>query len=69
MVCFAGCWGLGLLFFFFFLPLYCSVGGWGLVIWLGAGLLLVNYLLRTCILFTCTCTATMTGHLTWGVVF
>ena len=33
------------------------------------GLLVVNYLLRTCILFTRTYTATMTGRLTWGVVF
>ena len=56
---------LGLLFW----PLYCWIGGWGLVIWLNARLLVVNYLLRTCILFTCTCTATTTGHLTWGVVF
>ena len=45
-------------------PLYCWVGGWGLVIWLGAGLLVVNYLLRTCILFTRMCTATTTGRLT-----
>ena len=28
-----------------------------------------DYLLHTCILFTHTCTATTTGHLTWGVVF
>ena len=33
------------------------------------GLLVVNYLLRTCILFLCTCMAMMTGHLTWGVGF
>ena len=45
-------------------PLYCWVGGWGLVIWLGAGLLVVNYLLRICILFTCMCTVTITGRLT-----
>ena len=30
---------------------------------------MVNYLLRTCILLTCTCTATTTGRLTWGLVF
>ena len=52
-----------------FWPLYCWIGGWGLVIWLGAGLLVVNYLLRTCILFARMCMATMTGRLTWGVVF
>ena len=43
--------------------------GGGLVIWLYEGLLAVNYLLCTCILFTRTCTATTTGRLTWGVVF
>ena len=32
-------------------------------------LLVVNYLLRTCISLTCTCTATTTGHFTWGVFF
>ena len=32
-------------------------------------LLVVNYLLRTYILFTRTCTAMTTGRLTWGVVF
>ena len=52
-----------------FLPLCCWIDGWGLVIWLGAGLLVVYYLLCTRILFTRTCTATTTGHLTWGVVF
>ena len=52
-----------------FWSLYCWIGGWGLVIWLGAGLLVVSYLLRTCILFTRTCTATTTGRPTWSVVF
>ena len=52
-----------------FWPLYCWIGGWGLVIWLGVGLLVVNYLLCTCILFTRTCTATTTGRFTWGMVF
>ena len=40
-----------------------------LLLLLNMGLLVVNYLLRTCILFTCICTTTMTGRLTWGVVF
>ena len=47
----------------------CLIDGWGLVIWPNVGLLVVNYLLRTCISFSCTCTAMMTGHFTWGVVF
>ena len=75
VVCFVGvCGGCGLLCGVLglratcFWPLYCWIGGWGLVIWLGAGLLVVNYLLRTCILFARTCTATTTGRLTWGVV-
>ena len=37
--------------------------------WLNTKLLVVNYLLRTCILFIRTCTATMTGRLIWGVAF
>ena len=52
-----------------FWPLCWWIDGWGLVIWLDAGLLIVNYLLHTCILLTCTCMATMTGRFTWGVVF
>ena len=47
-----------------FWPLCCWISGWGLVIWLGAELLAFNYLLRTCILFTRMCMATMTGHFT-----
>ena len=47
----------------------CLINGWGLVIWPNMRLLVVNYLLRTCILFSCTCTTMMTGRLTWGVVF
>ena len=47
----------------------CLIDRWSLVIWLNVRLLVVNYLLRTCILFSCTCMTMMTGHLTWGVVF
>ena len=47
----------------------CLTDGWGLVIWLNVGLLVINYLLRTCILFSCMCMTMTTGHLTWGVVF
>ena len=47
----------------------CLINGWGFVIWPNVGLLVVNYLLHTCILFSCTCTAMTTGRLTWGVVF
>ena len=50
-------------------PWYCLIDGWGLVILLGVGLLVVNFLLRTSILFARMCTATTTGRLTWGVVF
>ena len=66
VVCLVGCLGIRVTCFG---PLGCLIDGWGLVIWPNVGLLVVNYLLRTCILFTCTCTATTTGHLTWGVVF
>ena len=66
VVCLVGCWGIRVTCFGI---LCCLIDGWGLVIWLNVGLLVVNYLLRTCILFTCMCTTTMTGHLTWGVVF
>ena len=62
-------WGvgaLGLLALVFWVVL---IDGWGLVIWPDVGLLVVNYLLRTCILFLCMCTAMTTGRLTWGVVF
>ena len=68
MVWFAS-WGvgaLGLLDLAFWVVL---IDGWGFVIWPKVGLLVVNYLLRTCILFSSMCTATMTGRLTWGVVF
>ena len=47
----------------------CLIDGWGLVIWQNVGLLVVHYLLRTCILFLCMCTTTMTGRLIWGEVF
>ena len=40
-----------------------------MAIWLNVELLVVNYLLRTCILFTRARTTMMTGRLTWGVVF
>ena len=45
------------------------INGWSLVIWPNVELLVVNYLLCTCVLFSCTCTTTMTGRLVWGVVF
>ena len=63
---FMGCWGVRVTCFGL---LGCLIDGWSLVIWLIVGLLVVNYLLRTCILFSCTCMTTMTGRLTWGVVF
>ena len=59
---------LGLLDLFFFFG-GCLIGGWGLVIWPNVGLLVVTYLLHTCILFLCTYMDTTTGHPTWGVVF
>ena len=66
VVCFVGCRGVRVTWFGL---LGCLIDGWGLVIWPNVGLLVVNYLLHTCILFSSTCTATTTGHLTWGVVF
>ena len=66
VVCFVGCQGIRVTCFGL---LGCLIDGWGLVIWPNVGLLVVNYLLRTCILFSCTCMTMMTGHLTWGVVF
>ena len=63
---FVGCQGIRVTCFGL---LGCLIDGQGLVIWLNVGLLVINYLLYTCILFSCTCTTTMTGHLTWGVVF
>ena len=66
VVCFVGCWGVRVTWFGL---LGCLVDGWGLVIWHNVGLLVVTYLLRTCILFSCTRTAMVTGCLTWGVVF
>ena len=65
-VCFMRCWGFRAICFW---PLYCWIDGWGLVMWLNMKLLVVNYLLCTCILFTCTCTATTTGRLIWGMAF
>ena len=64
--CFVGCWGIRVTWFGL---LGCLVDGWGLVIWPNVALLVVNYLLRTCILLSCTCMTMMTCHLTWGVVF
>ena len=61
-----GCWGIRVTCFGL---LCCLIDGWGLVISLNVGLLVVNYLLCTCILFTHMCTTMTTGHLTWGVVF
>ena len=66
VVCFVGCRGIRVTCFGL---LGCLIDGWSLVIWLIVGLLVVNYLLHTCILFLCMCTTTTTGHLTWGVVF
>ena len=66
VVCFVGCRGIRVTCFRL---LGYLIDEWGLVIWLNVGLLVVNYLLRTCILFSCTCTTTTTGHLTLGVVF
>ena len=65
-VCFIRCWGFRAICFW---PLYCWIDGWGLVMWLNTRLLVVNYLLSTCILFTRMCTAKMTGRLIWGVAF
>ena len=64
--CFVEYWGLGLLVFGLCIVEFISGA---LVIWLDAGLLVINYLLGTCILLTHRCTATTTGHFTWGVVF
>ena len=61
-----GCWGLRVTCFGL---LCCLIERWGLVVWPNVGLLVVNYLLRTCILITRMHTTTTTGHLTWGVVF
>ena len=66
VVCFVGSLGIRVTCFGL---LCCSIDGWGLVIWLNVGLLVVNYLLRTCILFTSMCTTMKTDLLTWGVVF
>ena len=52
-----------------FLPMYCWVGGWGLVYLAGCWVVGGKFLLHTCILFTRMCTASTTGHITWGVVF
>ena len=61
-----GCRGVRVTCFYL---LGCLIDGWGLVIWPNVGLLVINYLLRTCILFSCTCMTMTTGRLTWGVVF
>ena len=66
VACFVGCWGIGVTCFD---TLYCLIDAWCLVIWLNVELLVINYLLRTCILFTHTCTITTIDCLTWGVVF
>ena len=66
VACFVGCWGIGVTCFD---TLYCLIDVWCLVIWLNVGLLVINYLLHTCILFTRTCTIMMIDRLTWGVVF
>ena len=66
IACFVGCWGIRITCFDL---LCCLIDGWGLVIWLNVELLVINYLLRTCILFKHTCMITTTGHLAWGVVF
>ena len=66
VACFVGCWGIRVTCFDL---LCCLIDGWGLVIWLNVELLVINYLLRTCILFTHTCMITTTGRLAWGVVF
>ena len=62
-------WGVGVLGLLDLASWVVLIDGWGLVIWSKVGLLVVRYLLHTCILFSCTCTATMTGHLMWGVIF
>ena len=61
-----GCWGVRVTCFDLS---GCLIDGWGLVIWLNVGLLVISYLLRTCILFLSTCMTTMTGCHTRGVVF
>ena len=66
VACFVGCWGIGVTCFD---TLYCLIDAWCLVIWLNVELLVINYLLRTCILFTRTCTITTIDRLTWGVGF
>ena len=66
VVCFVGCQGVRVTWFGL---LGCLIDGWGLVVWPNVGLLVVNYLLHTCIWFLCMCMATTTGRLTWGVVF
>ena len=61
VVCFVGCWGIRVTYFGL---LCCLIEGWGLVVWPNVGFLVVNYLLRTCILFTHTHMTMTTGHLT-----
>ena len=66
VACFVGCCSVGVNCFD---TLYCLIDAWCLVIWLNVGLLVINYLLRTCILFTHRCTIMTIDRLTWGVVF
>ena len=66
VVCFIGCRGIRVTCFGL---LCCLLERWDLVVWPNVGLLVVNYLLCTCILFTHTRMTMMTGRLTWGVVF
>ena len=66
VACLVGCWGVGVTCFD---TLYCLIDAWCLVICLNVGLLVISYLLCTCILFTRTCTITTIDRLTWGVVF
>ena len=63
---FMGCQGIRVTCFGLF---GCLIDGWGLVIWPNVGMLVVNYLLRTCVLLSSTCTPMMTDRPTWGVVF
>ena len=61
VVCFVGCQGIKVTCFGL---LCCLIERWGLVVWPNVGLLVVNYLLRTCILFTRMRMTTTTGRLT-----
>ena len=66
VVCFVGCWGLGLLVFG--LCIVGLVGEAWLFGWVrGCWWLIICYIHVFCLPHTCT--ATTTGRLTWGVVF